>query len=254
MTTTAWSTRTRICHILIALLLTICALALTTRAVSAHAALAAATPVPDTIIGQPPKVIRVQLDQSADRSLSQIILIDTSGRTVGGGPARISASDAFLGLAGLGVLLAGLTMGGGFRVSLSERVLRSFRVWGIGTLIAGVIVFGYFSTDRTPTSAHTNPTVNDAATLARGQRLFAQNCAVCHGATGRGDGTLGQQLNPRPANLAAIHAKTHTDGDLYWWVTRGIPGTGMPAYANSLTDQEIWSVIRYLRTFQRSSA
>ncbi len=93
MTTTAWPTRIRVDRTIVALLITMVALILTPASIAAHAALAAATPVPDTIIGQPPKLVRVQLDQSADPALSQITLIDTSGRTVAGGSAQLASSD-----------------------------------------------------------------------------------------------------------------------------------------------------------------
>jgi len=57
-------------------------------------------------------------------------------------------------------------------------------------------------------------------------------------------------LNPKPINFT-IHVPVHTDGELYWWVTNGIPGSAMPAWANSLTDDQRWQVVAYLRrTFQ----
>jgi len=158
-----------------------------------------------------------------------------------------TASRGFL-LAGVGLLLLILSVGGRFRRSQSERMSRVFRLWSVGILLGGIVLIGYYSTDRTPTSTRQNPTANDAATLARGQQLFAQNCAVCHGPLGKGNGELAPQLKPRPADLSGSHAATHTDGDLSWWISRGIPGTGMPAFGATLPDEDIWALIRYLRT------
>ena len=108
MTTTTWSTRFCVDRIIVALLITITALLLVPVGVSAHAALAAATPVPDTTIGQSPKLVRVQLDQGADPALSQITLIDTSGRTVAGGSAQLASSDPTIMEVSLGPLSPGL--------------------------------------------------------------------------------------------------------------------------------------------------
>ncbi len=125
-----------------------------------------------------------------------------------------------------------------------------FGAWSVGALMIGAVVFGYFSVARTPTTDLRNPTANDAATLARGQQLFAQNCAVCHGATGHGDGPLAPQLHPRPADIAGSMVSAHTDGDLYWYISHGIPGSAMPAWSGPLSDQEIWAVARYVRSLR----
>lgn len=163
-------------------------------------------------------------------------------------PRLLPAASRGFTFAGIGLALLLLSAGTGFRRPLSERMVRVFQLWSAGVLLAGIVLIGYYSTDPTPASTRQNPTANDAATLARGQQLFAQNCAVCHGPLGKGNGELAAQLRPRPADLSGSHATTHTDGDLSWWIGRGIPGTGMPAFRSTLTDDEIWALIRYLRT------
>lgn len=156
-------------------------------------------------------------------------------------------------LALVGAALFALTYPSRFRETLRGRTRTIYRAWSIGALLLGVIVFGYNSTDRTPTTGIANPLPNDTATIARGQQLFAQNCAICHGTGGKGDGPLGQNLTPRPADLTGSHLMTHTDGDLYWWVGHGIAGTGMPSFNGTLSDQDIWAIIRYVRSLHVSS-
>ncbi len=151
-------------------------------------------------------------------------------------------------LALVGAALFGLTYPSRFRAALRGRTRTAYRVWSLGALLLGVIVFGYNSTDRTPTTGIANPLPNDTTTLARGQQLFAQNCAICHGAGGKGDGPLGQNLKPRPMDLTGSHLTTHTDGDVYWWISHGVAGTGMPSFTGTLTDQDIWVIIRYVRS------
>lgn len=157
---------------------------------------------------------------------------------------------------GLAVALIGgglfaLTLAAKTRRTMSGRTMGLFRVWSLGALVIGTVMLGYFSTDVTPTSDRANPLPNDAATLALGVQVYTQNCAACHGVHGDGDGPLAARLNPRPASLSSAHAANHTDGDLYYWITRGIPGTAMPAFSGSLSEQETWAAIRYVRSLQQ---
>ncbi|MBK4734664.1 c-type cytochrome [Noviherbaspirillum pedocola] len=95
-----------------------------------------------------------------------------------------------------------------------------------------------------------NPLQANSQNIDGGKKLFEQNCARCHGVTGRGDGRDGESLNPRPANVAAASKMPMaTDGYLYWTITEGgVPlGTGMPAFGGVLKEQEIWEIITYLR-------
>jgi copper transport protein len=94
-----------------------------------------------------------------------------------------------------------------------------------------------------------DPIPPDDQSLTDGQRVYTANCEVCHGETGRGDGPAGLRLVPRPADLRLHTAPgVHTDGELYYWVAYGFPGSAMPAWKqNGLTDQQIWDVINYAR-------
>jgi mono/diheme cytochrome c family protein len=65
------------------------------------------------------------------------------------------------------------------------------------------------------------------ADLKRGAELFAQNCAGCHGAAGRGDGIASPVLLPRPANLAVTHFSVELLREVLW---SGVPGTAMPSW------------------------
>ena len=101
-----------------------------------------------------------------------------------------------------------------------------------------------------------NPVPPDERSLANGARVYAENCEACHGETGRGDGPAGLRLVPRPADLRQ-HAVpgVHTDGALFFWVSYGYPGSAMPAFKDTLTEQERWDVINYIRsTFGTTAA
>ncbi len=95
-----------------------------------------------------------------------------------------------------------------------------------------------------------NPYPMTTEVIELGELKFAQNCSVCHGVTGEGNGPAAINLVPRPANLHehAIYG-VHTDGTLYDWITNGYPeNPAMPAWGDTLTDEERWAVVSYLRT------
>jgi Tol biopolymer transport system component/mono/diheme cytochrome c family protein len=100
-----------------------------------------------------------------------------------------------------------------------------------------------------------NPLSADAATLVAGRTLYAANCVTCHGAGGKGDGPGAAGLNPRPADfsLHMVPGK-HTDGQVFLWIKNGFPGTAMPAWSPRLSDEQIWQLVVFLRTFGVAAA
>lgn len=95
-----------------------------------------------------------------------------------------------------------------------------------------------------------NPIAATAASLAAGERLYAANCAVCHGETGEGDGPGAAGLQTPPANLHETHVQENSDGALFYIISHGKPDTPMPAWANILDEEQRWHVVNYLRTFE----
>jgi len=99
-------------------------------------------------------------------------------------------------------------------------------------------------------AAKENPLQPSIQNIEKGRKLYDQNCARCHGATGLGDGEAGKTLNPRPANIAAASKMPMaTDSYLYWTIAEGgTPiGTAMPPFLETLKEEDIWKVITYLR-------
>ena len=74
---------------------------------------------------------------------------------------------------------------------------------------------------------------------------------MCHGTGGAGDGPAGTALDPSPSNIARLPRMPMMSSDayLYWTVAQGgLPiQTGMPAFGQTLTPDQIWSVILYVR-------
>lgn len=95
-----------------------------------------------------------------------------------------------------------------------------------------------------------NPLRPTTDNLRAGKQMFMQWCATCHGNTGHGDGPVASQLTPPPTDLSwAVHTRIASDGFLFWTITDGgIPiGSAMPPFRNSLSPENIWKIILYLR-------
>ena len=70
-----------------------------------------------------------------------------------------------------------------------------------------------------PTSFQTSPSDFAAASIVRGQTLFARNCISCHGSNGDGNGPEAASMRIKPADLTMPHLWEHSDGEMFWWLT-----------------------------------
>jgi len=105
-----------------------------------------------------------------------------------------------------------------------------------------------FTREATPGLTLTNPFLPDEQSLAIGQKLFVENCAVCHGEQGRGNGPAAAQLSPKPPDFGNGHLDIHTDGDVFFWIQNGpSQNSPMPAFKGKLSDDDIWHLVNYVR-------
>jgi putative copper resistance protein D len=122
-----------------------------------------------------------------------------------------------------------------------------FGVAAVGLVAGFWVAIPPLAVDAYPTT-YRRPTVPyHAASIASGLSVYRTHCAVCHGVSGHGDGPGGAGLRRAPADLTAPHTGQHTAGDLFWWVTRGIPASGMPPFGDVLAEEERWDVINFVR-------
>ncbi len=92
-----------------------------------------------------------------------------------------------------------------------------------------------------------NPLEPTAADLARGQQVFENVCAVCHGPGGQGDGPIIGRF-PNPPSLLAARAKGLPDGRVVHVIARG-QGI-MPSHAAQVLPEDRWRVVLHLRRLQ----
>jgi len=85
---------------------------------------------------------------------------------------------------------------------------------------------------------------------SRGAPLYAQQCAVCHGDTGAGNGPAGIGLTPPPANLRdAARLDRLSLYAIYNTLGLGIEGTDMPSFADQLDERQRWDITTYIAGF-----
>jgi putative copper resistance protein D len=115
------------------------------------------------------------------------------------------------------------------------------------TLLFGWIVLRPTVEPAYPTSFFASPEPYAAPSVERGMAVYAANCAICHGASGRGDGPAAAGLPIRPADLTAPHLFAHSEGDLFWWISHGAGHHAMPGFAGNIGANQRWDVINFIR-------
>ena len=86
--------------------------------------------------------------------------------------------------------------------------------------------------------------------VQRGQTVYQNFCQVCHGASGKGDGTITKRGFPPPPSLLTKRVKNLTDGQLFYIITFGYKN--MPPYDSQISREDRWKVITYVRKLQES--
>jgi len=94
-----------------------------------------------------------------------------------------------------------------------------------------------------------NPITDKAASASRGEKLFVNNCAKCHGLSGNGYGTVAHGFTTWPRQLWAWNnTGPETDGYLFWIITNG--RSDMPPWGLILSENNRWDLINYIKTIK----
>ena len=94
-----------------------------------------------------------------------------------------------------------------------------------------------------------NPVAADAVSVAAGKKLFKRYCSSCHGDAAKGDGDMGEAMDPKPANLTDADWKHgSSDGEIFAVIQNGTKGTGMKPFGRKITAHQTWDVINFVHT------
>ncbi|MFP6637670.1 MAG: c-type cytochrome, partial [Nitrospinaceae bacterium] len=143
------------------------------------------------------------------------------------------------------------------------------RVWGFVNQISRIffLVLCAGVSAASPVYAHAPmdmdsaaPEVDKEKSLLRvGATVYKHMCVFCHGDNGDGGGKAMAYLYPWPRDFRQGVFKYRTtpfgsiplDKDIFRTISRGIPGSSMPAWGGSLTEVEISGVVQYIKTFSK---
>ena len=158
-------------------------------------------------------------------------------------PVLIGSQVVVLGLVGLAIAAL---------VSAGRRLIV---VAALALLVTGLaLAVPPLAVDAYPTTYRRSDVPYSATSIAHGADRFRSDCAGCHGSTGAGDGRDARGLPRPPADLRSPHTGQHTAGDLYWWITAGIPGASMPGFGQRLGDEERWDLVNFVRALGSAEA
>ena len=91
-----------------------------------------------------------------------------------------------------------------------------------------------------------NPYPTTEADLARGHKIYQDECLGCHGPIGDGMGPAQQWIYPPPLNFTILKDRGISGGILYYQIMNGITGTAMPYFKRELESEKIWAVGNYV--------
>jgi cytochrome c553 len=100
-----------------------------------------------------------------------------------------------------------------------------------------------------------NPLQATPQTIADGKQAFSYYCAACHGLDAQNTGVpFAGRMSPPPPSLASKDVQQYTDGQLKWVIDNGIRPSGMPGSSGILSNDEIWSIVIYIRHLPKSGS
>jgi len=103
-------------------------------------------------------------------------------------------------------------------------------------------------------AAH-NPLSQTGSVIDDGRVAFSHYCVACHGLDGQNTGVpFADRMSPPVPSLKSAFVQSYTDGQLKWIVENGLSPSGMPASKGILTEDEMWSIVVYLRHLPKAGS
>ena len=112
------------------------------------------------------------------------------------------------------------------------------------------------ATMRREAPSEANPVALNEQNLLEGLRLYARNCAVCHGSA-KGNAAaspIAKGLYQKPPQFASHGVERDPEGESFWKIKHGIRLTGMPSFGATLSDTDIWKIALFLKHMDKLPA
>ena len=98
------------------------------------------------------------------------------------------------------------------------------------------------------------PTLNDPKFIKAGFDEYHAMCRLCHGAPGYPLSEIAKGLNPKPPDFVSNSVPKLSNSEFYWVVKNGIRMTGMPAFGPTHDEDELWSIVAFVRRLPNLSS
>lgn len=96
-----------------------------------------------------------------------------------------------------------------------------------------------------------NPLNDKQQALLKGKKIYAAECVVCHGTYGNAKTDIAKNLEQKPKNFTHKDFSSQSDGAIFWKLSEG-RGLMQP-FKTMLTDEEIWSLVVYVRELAKEN-
>jgi mono/diheme cytochrome c family protein len=97
----------------------------------------------------------------------------------------------------------------------------------------------------------TNPIQPSEENLITGVHLYAENCAICHGASDGKPSKLAQGFYIEAPQFAKDGVEDDPEAASFWTVKHGIRITAMPSFTLTMKDEEIWKIALFLKQMDK---
>jgi mono/diheme cytochrome c family protein len=98
-------------------------------------------------------------------------------------------------------------------------------------------------------AAKPNPIKPTPESIAKGKKLYAIDCAMCHGDKGDGKGEMATDMKKVTDFTNPDAMKNRSDGDLFQVIRHG--KGEMPPEGDRAKDDDIWNLVNYVRSFAK---
>jgi mono/diheme cytochrome c family protein len=112
----------------------------------------------------------------------------------------------------------------------------------------------HFLVDRSSRQGIPPAPKNLPESIGEGDKLYAVDCSMCHGADGHTSTDTGRWMYPRASDLTSPEVQQYSGRELFWIVKNGIRLSGMPAFGKVESDEHIWNLVNYLKSLRKDAA